>query len=139
LSPAARKKFRRIAVRISSASGFEAAQWCLVLTDDEEVRQLNKTYRKKDRTTDVLSFAMQEGPGAELHPHLLGDVVISVEQARKQAPDEELEAEIVRLMIHGLCHLRGFRHGDAGSRREMRQEEEALLEQIRQGRFRLSL
>lgn len=82
---------------------------------------------------------MQEGPGAELHPHLLGDVVISVEQARKQAPDEELEAEIVRLMIHGLCHLRGFHHGDAGSRQKMRQQEEALLEQIRQGRFRLSL
>ena len=97
-------------------------EWSLVLTDDEQVAELNEQYREKKGTTDVLSF-----PAADaLHPGLLGDVVISVEQAARQASDE-LEAEIVRLMVHGLCHLRGHDHHRAEQRKAMRAAEQALL------------
>lgn len=98
-----------------------------MLCDDDELRQLNQQFRGQDRTTDVLSFCLQPGPGPSMHPGVLGDVVISVDQAARQAPGGDLEAELVRLMVHGLCHLRGLEHGDAASRAAMRQEETRLL------------
>ena len=80
-----------------------------------------------DRTTDVLSFAQLEGEGLVV-PGLLGDVVISVEQAARQAPRGDLEAELARLVAHGLCHLLGFDHGDDAEEARMRAEEARLLE-----------
>jgi probable rRNA maturation factor len=102
----------------------------VVLTDDEEVRALNRDYRGIDRTTDVLSFPMQEGEGAGLVPGLLGDVVVSVEQAARQAPDGDVEREVVRLLAHGLCHLRGLDHGTRTEARKMNAEEQRLLQPL---------
>ena len=105
----------------------------MVLTDDEEVRSLNARYRSVDRTTDVLSFAMQEGPGAGLHPlTLLGDVVISTQQAARQAGRGAgaLEREIARLLVHGLCHLLGHDHGRVAAARRMEAAERRLLEAL---------
>ncbi len=99
-----------------------------MLTDDAEVQALNAQYRGQDRTTDVLSFALGEGIGAEIATGLLGDVVISVEQAGRQAPDHDLEGELVRLLAHGFCHLRGFDHHQIGKARIMRAEEQRLLD-----------
>jgi probable rRNA maturation factor len=99
----------------------------VVLSDDEEVRDLNRDYRAIDETTDVLSFPMLEGEGAALHPGLLGDVVVSVEQAARQAPDGVLEPEIIRLLVHGLCHLAGLDHGSKRAAARMRAEERRLL------------
>ena len=101
----------------------------MVFTDDDEVHSLNQQFRQQDNTTDVLSFCMQEGQGAELTPGLLGDVVISVERAASQAPDG-LEAELVRLMVHGLCHLRGLGHQNVSQRRAMLAEEQRLLDSL---------
>jgi len=86
---------------------------CLVLTDDEEIRTLNRTYRKHDRATDVLSFHLQElaGEGDPAGDGVaLGDIVISLETARRRAPGRRLDAEVQRLAIHGLCHLFGHDH-----------------------------
>ena len=85
----------------------------LVFTDDDEIRALNCRYRKMDRATDVLSFHLQQlageadpaGDGVEL-----GDIVISVETARRRAHGKRLGAELERLAIHGLCHLFGHDH-----------------------------
>lgn len=100
----------------------------MVLTDDDEVRQLNREYRGIDRTTDVLSFPQHEGmPLAGAAPELLGDVVVSVEQARRQAKRRDVRGEIIRLLAHGLCHLLGFDHAAAGERRAMLAEEKRLL------------
>lgn len=100
----------------------------MVFTDDDEVRTLNRDYRGIDDTTDVLSFPMREGEGGGLHPGLLGDVVVSVEQAGRQAPGGDLEQEIVRLMVHGLCHLLGMDHAAARQTRRMQTEERRLLQ-----------
>jgi probable rRNA maturation factor len=91
------------------------------------VRALNLRHRGIDATTDVLSFAMREGEGGDLHPTLLGDVVVSVEQAARQAAGD-LETEILRLLVHGLCHLLGMDHATAREAKRMRAAELPLLE-----------
>lgn len=101
------------------------AEWTVVLSDDEEVKTLNATYRNKDKVTDVLSFAQNEGEGP-LVP-LLGDVIISVEQAKRQAPKADVEAEIVRLMVHGFCHLVGLDHQNESDKKTMQLEEDSIL------------
>ncbi len=125
-----RKRLRRRAIRISSASGLADATWSAVFTDDEEIRRLNRQFRSVDSPTDVLSFCMQEGPPEYVPPGLLGDVVISTQRAARQAPGGDLEAELVRLLVHGLCHLRGFQHGTAKARAAMAAEEQRLLDGV---------
>jgi probable rRNA maturation factor len=108
----------------------------LTLTDDAEIHALNRDYRKKDKATDVLAFAMREGAGGGLHPGVLGDVVISVETARRQAK-KGLYAEIEFLWSHGLCHLLGYDHRTDREEREMNARMRALLaEGARRGKVR---
>jgi len=94
------------------------------LTDDDEMRSLNAAHRGLDRTTDVLSFAGGETPEG-LH---LGDIVISVPTARRQAGERghDVDAELRVLALHGLLHCLGYDHErDAG---EMSRLEESLRE-----------
>ena len=85
----------------------------LVLTDDAEIRILNRDFRHHDRATDVLSFHLQELQGTD-DPRgdgvALGDIVISVQTARRRAAGKRLPRELERLAIHGLCHLFGHDH-----------------------------
>ncbi len=106
------------------------AQVTVVLVGDRAMRGLNRRWRGIDRTTDVLSFPQLEGPGGGLHPELLGDVVISVPAAGRQAGAGGccLSAELDRLLVHGLLHLVGYEHeGDPAGARAMRRREEAIL------------
>ena len=82
------------------------------IVDDTEMQQLNAAYRRKDRPTDVLAFAMREGDGAHLHPEVLGDVVISLDTAARQAADRgaPLADEVRLLLTHGVLHLLGYDH-----------------------------
>jgi probable rRNA maturation factor len=81
----------------------------VVLTTDRAIRTLNRKYRGKDQPTDVLSFAIGDGV-QQGEP--FGDVVISVETARRQAReyDAPLRTEMVRLLVHGVLHLCGYDH-----------------------------
>jgi rRNA maturation RNase YbeY len=85
----------------------------ILLTDDLEIRALNRDYRHHDRATDVLSFHLQELTG-EADPAgdaiNLGDIVISVQTARRRSAGKRLPSELHRLAIHGLCHLFGHDH-----------------------------
>jgi probable rRNA maturation factor len=116
---------RRLLARVRAALralGRARSSACLVLTDDEEIRVLNRTYRKHDRATDVLSFHLQElaGEGDPAGDGVaLGDIVISVETARRRAPGGRLGAEMDRLAIHGLCHLFGHDHKRPGEAKRM--------------------
>jgi len=107
---------RRVAARVRAALralGRARSSATLVFTDDDEIRALNRDYRKHDRATDVLSFHLQVLSG-ETDPAgdgiALGDIVISVETARRRAHGRRLGAELERLAIHGLCHLFGHDH-----------------------------
>jgi probable rRNA maturation factor len=107
---------RRLVARVRAALralGRRRSSACLVLTDDDEIRVLNRTYRKHDRATDVLSFHLQElaGEGDPAGDGIaLGDIVISIETARRRAPGGRIAPELERLAIHGLCHLFGHDH-----------------------------
>ena len=112
-----------------------AIEVSLLLCDDAEIRELNREYRGHDSPTDVLSFAQEEGPAMPLGwtdidaPHLLGDVVISVETARRQADDHgwTLQEEVEALLAHGLFHLLGYDHETPEEWGRMRERETALL------------
>jgi len=88
----------------------ERAELSIALVGDQEMRPLNAKYRRKNRTTDVLSFFVTDRPKAA--PALLGDVIISVEQARRQAKagQQTLNVEMATLLIHGVLHLLGYDH-----------------------------
>lgn len=84
----------------------------LLLTDDVEIQELNRTYRDLDKATDVLSFPQDEDAVNENGEALLGDVVISVETAARQAEEHHLSfnEELILLAIHGILHLLGYDH-----------------------------
>jgi len=98
----------------------EAEVGCLLVTD-RRIRALNRRYRGEDFPTDVLAFPQGEGGGPPGHPGLLGDVVISVETAARQAAraGHSLEREAALLLIHGILHLLGHDHATAAERRRM--------------------
>ena len=97
----------------------------IVLCNDDFIRELNVQWRDKHEPTDVLSFP-QEGPAPV---DLLGDVVISVETAARQAREHghDLESELRILLVHGVCHLLGHDHHDDEEARRMQAEEARLL------------
>lgn len=99
----------------------EDSELSIVITDDGQIREINRDYLDRDRPTNVISFAMQEGEGSGLQPGLLGDVVISAETAARDAAEAGLpfESELFFLLLHGILHLAGFDH-ERGS------EEDAL-------------
>jgi rRNA maturation RNase YbeY len=101
------------------------AELSVLLVSDREMRRLNREWRGKDRPTDVLAFSQLEGMGRP-PGDVLGDVVISVATARRQAKEhgETLGRESERLLIHGVLHLLGYDHerGAAEARRMQRRE-----------------
>ncbi len=107
-----------LAHKILDAVGLERTELSILITSDEEIKELNKLYRNKDRPTDVLSFPMGEEIGGW---KLLGDVVISIDTARAQAKELgiSLEEEVKRLLIHGIVHLLGYDH-ELGEEEERR-------------------
>lgn len=119
---ATRKRLEREVARMVKAAakhdGRKDYEVGLRLTADREIHALNRDYRGKNKPTDVLAFAQREGPAGALHPELLGDIVISVDTARRQARNG-LAAELLHLASHGLCHLLGYDHRDDGEERVM--------------------
>ena len=109
------------------------AELSILLTDDATIHELNRSFRDKDKPTDVLAFAQREGetappiPGA---PELLGDVVISLDTASAQARARRRAplAEVTMLLAHGLLHLVGYDHRTSAETRIMKARTAALVE-----------
>ena len=115
------------------------AEVSVALVDDAYIQELNRVYRTKDRPTDVLSFAMlEEGEGEPVIEGLdqeeliLGDIVISLETATRQAAEynHPFERELAFLTTHGVMHLLGYDHGTDEETKVMRAREEAVLEKL---------
>ncbi len=117
--------------RLLAAAGEPGASLSLTIVGDAAIRELNREHRGKDAPTDVLSFPLHDGD-EETPEKLLGDVVISVETARRQAAayDAPLQRELERLLIHGLLHVMGHDHELAAERRVMEREERRLADAI---------
>ena len=121
------------AVRALEAEAVAApAELSITFVDDAAMQVLNRDYRDTDAPTDVLSFAQSEGEefarpeGAARH---LGDVIISLATARRQAVEYKvsLQDEVTHLLVHGVLHLLGYDHEDAADAATMRAHEDAIL------------
>ena len=114
------------------------AEVSVSFVSNEEIRNLNKIYRNKDNVTDVLSFPLTSEDGTEeINPETgavqLGDVVISLETAVKQAHNygHSLEREVGFLTVHSMLHLLGYDHETSQlDQRIMREKEESVLEKL---------
>jgi probable rRNA maturation factor len=109
--------------------GYPDAELSILILDNAGIREINREYLQRDRPTNVISFAMQEGEGAGLSPLVLGDVVISAERAASDAADAGIpfEHELWFLLLHGILHLLGYDH-ERGTEEEARQMEEKEVE-----------
>jgi probable rRNA maturation factor len=127
-APALARRLARSARRCLRTLALDDAELSLVLVSDPVMHELNRAWRGKNRPTDVLAFAQREGGAAPAG--LLGDVVISVDTARRQAAElgHSLAAEGERLLVHGLLHLLGYDHErSTPEARRMQRKERALL------------
>ncbi len=109
------------------------AELSVLLCDDQQIHALNRDYRGKDRPTDVLAFALQEGEALRGQEHMLGDIVISVQTARRQAREKghSIRYEITFLLAHGLLHLLGYDHQTDAEERKMQKTTELLVAPFR--------
>lgn len=117
--PFSKEKAVRYAVKILSIIGSKAGRICILFADDARIRRLNKRYRKRDKSTDVLAFET-------------GDIIISAETAAKNSRSfgSTLADELKLYMIHGILHLSGYDDTTSPKRKTMRIMEERVLKRL---------
>ncbi len=128
-------RIRRSLKRLLKYVDCKDCEISLLLVDDKQIRDINQRYLNRDRSTNVISFAMTEGAFRDIHPEILGDIILSVETAARDALATRLDFmdEVEFLIIHGLLHLLGFNHenGDESEARRMKNRERELFFQLR--------
>jgi probable rRNA maturation factor len=130
----AERRIVRSATALLSATGRPDATLSLSFVGDAAMRRINREHRAKDTTTDVLSFPFYEPFRVPKRPTqadpelLIGDIVISLDVAKRQAAayDATLDEEIERLLVHGIAHLLGHDHEEPAERARMLREERRL-------------
>jgi len=122
----------RRATKIMLALGLRDAELSVLLCGDCFIRSLNAEYRGIDRATDVLSFPLADEPGLLGPAPMLGDVVISIDTAARQASARgaTLMDEVTSLLIHGVLHLIGHDHGTDAEEARMNAESERIARSI---------
>lgn len=115
----------------------DSAEIDITFVNDEQMQELNLTHRNIDSTTDVLSFPLGENGEYDINPstgaYLLGDIVISIPRAQKQADDfgHSFQREMAYLTAHSMLHLLGYDHVDGGIEAvRMREKEEAVMNEL---------
>jgi len=109
------------------------AELSILFVNDVQIQELNRRYLRRDKPTNVIAFPMRKGEYATLHPHILGDLAISVEMAKRQSNRFGLNPMqmVTLLMIHGILHLVGYEHeGTRKGAREMALKQKELLHMI---------
>ncbi len=101
-----------IAQAILNALGSPEGELSILVIDDSEIQTLNKKYLNRPGPTNVIAFPMKAGDFSDINPQLLGDVVISMETAGREALQSEITTEkrFAQLLVHGILHLFGFNH-----------------------------
>jgi len=129
------QKIKRNLERILKDLGCPDKELSILFTDDIRIAHLNNRYLGRKGPTNVLAFPMEEGPTSNFESPMLGDVVISVSTALREAKKhgEALEHTIDRLLIHGLLHLLGYDHQKSTAEaKRMEKEEKRLITLIRE-------
>ncbi len=124
---------RQTAQTLLDALKFPDYELSLVLTDDSDIAVMNKEYLNHEGATNVISFPMQEGEFSGINPQMLGDVVISLDTALKEAEDAgmSMEERLNELLIHGILHLLGYDHEVKEDEAEMEEKSRELKEMLR--------
>ena len=110
----------------------EEAELSVTFVDKEEIQEINKMYRDKDKVTDVISFALEEDEpeitGLDM-PRVLGDIIICTDVAKEQANNygHSFERELGFLALHGFLHLLGYDHMNEQDEKEMFGRQEQIL------------
>ena len=104
----------------------------VIIVDNKRIREINREYRKIDRETDVISFALEDNLNIELPVRMLGDIYISIDKAREQALsyNHSLERELSFLAVHGLLHLLGYDHMNEEDEKIMFSRQEMILNEL---------
>jgi len=105
-------KLQKRAQAILNALGSPEGELSILIIDDSEIKTLNKNYLNRSGPTNVIAFPMKEGDFSDINPQLLGDVVISIETADREALQSGISTEerFTQLLVHGILHLFGFDH-----------------------------
>jgi probable rRNA maturation factor len=103
----------------------EETELSVSIVGDRAIRRINREYLAKDHPTNVISFSLQEGEFAGITPHALGDVVISVDTAAREAAEAGLETfeRLCFLLLHGILHLCGYDHERSGVAEAVKMEQ----------------
>ncbi|HKJ15464.1 MAG: pyridoxine 5'-phosphate synthase [Desulfobulbaceae bacterium] len=124
---------RRTAERLLVLTGMPDAELSLLLADDKQIAELNSSWRRKNGPTNVLAFSLTEGPDSAMALNMLGDIVISVEIAAREAEKAglSLHSHLQELLVHGFLHLIGYDHEKSGSEAvRMHNKERELLQEL---------
>ena len=126
------RALKRVTKSLLVAVDEEDASISITLVNDVAIRKLNREHRGKDAATDVLSFPLAEDDHFEGAERMIGDVVISLDTAARQAAeyDAPLHRELERLLIHGILHVLGHDHMEPVERQRMETEERRLATAI---------
>jgi len=126
-------KLQKKAQAILNALGSPEGELSILVVDDSEIKTLNKNYLNRSKPTNVIAFPMKEGDFSDINPQLLGDVVISIETAGREALQSEISTEerFAQLLVHGILHLFGFDHEKSEQdARKMEKKSNELLKLI---------
>ncbi|MFQ5471285.1 MAG: rRNA maturation RNase YbeY [Dehalococcoidia bacterium] len=120
-----------LAERVLAAESVDESELGILVTDDEQVRELNRKYAGEDEATDVLSFSLLEGEEFVSPDGVtrLGEVIISYPTAERQASEagHSVADEVSHLLVHGILHLLGYDHAEPDDEQKMRAREDELL------------
>ena len=119
-----KKLFKKIAKIAADMENYESGTVSVALIRNDEIRELNKKFRNKNESTDVLSFPMDE--------KIWGDIIISVDKVIEQAEEygHSIKRELTYLYTHGILHLLGYDHKEDSDKKIMRQKEEEILSEF---------
>ena len=115
------KEVKKLLTYAAKQENLKNIEFNVIIVDDDYIHELNKNYRNKDRVTDVITFALEDTEDVDIDIRVLGDVYISLYQAKRQAIEygHSFLREIAFLSVHGFYHLLGYDH--------MTKEEEKIM------------
>lgn len=125
---------KKSVLRIMAYLGCSEQELSVVFSNDRLLQELNRTYRHKDRPTNVLAFPQSPTYANEPASTMLGDVIVSLPTAAREAHDlnQSLEERVIYLLLHGILHLLGYEHeGSTAQRRHMEALEQEVLAHLR--------
>ena len=125
---------KKSVLQIMAYLGCSEQELSVVFSNDRLLQELNRTYRHKDRPTNVLAFSQSPTYAGEPASTMLGDVIVSLPMAAREAHDlnQSLEERVIYLLLHGILHLLGYEHeGSAAQRRRMEALEQEVLAHLR--------